>query len=85
MLPNGSPMRYGKPAPEGIVHEAGAATRIAWHTLSLQRTHTPGRAEPRGVRYQGSQNGTTLHQPPQIPARGDFLPKFLLKEAANRS
>jgi hypothetical protein len=37
------------------------------------------------VRHQGAQNGTTLHQSPQIPDSGDFLPKFLPKEAVQRS
>ena len=34
------------------------------------------------MRHQGSQNGTTWHQPAQIPGSGDFLPKFLPKQAA---
>jgi hypothetical protein len=45
--------------------------------------HTTG--EPTGVRYEGAQNRTTLHQPAQIPGSGDFLPKFLPKQAVKRS
>ena len=36
-------------------------------------------------RVSGARNRTTLHWPPQIPGSGDFLPRFLPKEAAQRS
>jgi len=41
--------------------------------------------EPPSARHQGAQNGTALHQIPQISDSGDFLPKFLPKKAAQRN
>ncbi len=38
-----------------------------------------------GVRHQGAQNRTTLHQYSQIPGSGNFLPKFLPKQVVRRS
>jgi hypothetical protein len=35
----------------------------------------------RRARHQGSPNGTTLHQRPQVPGNAEFLPKFLPKRA----
>ena len=38
----------------------------------------------RGRGHHGPQNGTTLHQSPQIPGSGGFLPRFLPEEAAQQ-
>jgi hypothetical protein len=38
--------------------------------------------EPPSERRHGAQNGTVLHCNSQIPGSGDFLPKFLPKQAA---
>jgi len=38
-----------------------------------------------GVWRSDSLNGTTLHQLPQIPGSGDFLPKFLPKSTKWRN
>ena len=38
-----------------------------------------------GGGHQGPQNGTMLHQSLPIPGSGDFLPKFLPKQVAQRS
>jgi hypothetical protein len=44
------------------------------------RRHVPGLA-PRRVWQPDSLNGITLHQVPQIPGSGDFLPNFLPRNA----
>jgi hypothetical protein len=68
-----------------------ASMPAAWRTLT-EIAGTGARGGPAahrggedGARQQGSQNGTTLHQLPQIPGSGGFLPVFLPEEAAQRS
>src|ERR1700732_348161 len=49
----------------------------------LLRTPTPAMNLTRTC-YQGSQNGTTLHQPPQMPAARRFYPNFYPKTQRGR-
>jgi hypothetical protein len=51
--------------------------------MTMNRYHCRGK--PPDVRHQGARNGTALHQLPQVPDSGDFLPNFLPKQAASRS
>ena len=61
----------------------------ARNTLLLERYVPYGCCTPLdelpGVRHQGSQNGTTLHELPHTPGGHGFLPTSLPKEAAQRS
>jgi hypothetical protein len=75
----GSPGPSGPSGPAGPWDAAGTVSHLM--ALIHRRQH---RDELR-VRHQGSQNRTALHQLPQTPGNGDFLPTFLPKEAAQRS
>jgi hypothetical protein len=68
-----------------------ASMPAAWRTLT-EIAGTGGHGADRRIiaavntaRQQRSQNGTTLHQLPQIPGSGGFLPIFLPEETAQRS
>lgn len=65
-----------------------ASMPTAWRTLTeIAGTGATGagpadhRGGDYGAQQQGSQNGTTLRQLPQIPGSGDFLPNFLPQSA----
>jgi hypothetical protein len=64
------PGQVGDQVPGGLVRQG-------------ERSHLEGNPHPAGRKsvLANAQNRTTLHQYSQIPGSGDFLPKFLPKQA----
>jgi hypothetical protein len=69
--------RQGHQDPSGPSGPAGPwdAAGTVSHLMAL--IHRRQHRDELRVRHQGSQNRTTLHQLPQTPGNGDFLPTFL--------